>query len=147
MLSKSAYVYLIRSQKTQRFYLGWAIDLQRRLEEHNAGVTQSTRAGRPWEYLFFETYANSEFAKQRERALKHHPRQYAQFKNRALNVFWTAKSGPNRMEGIIPPPGSHDDQAVGHVLRSRRQQRIQSSTRAIVALRPRLRRGQNQVVG
>jgi putative endonuclease len=84
---KLAYVYLLRSRKTRQFSLGWTTNPQRRLEEHNGGRTYSTHKGYPWDRLFSEPCADVAAAKQREKALKHRPRQYQQFKKRALNVF------------------------------------------------------------
>lgn len=45
------WVYLLRSAKGDRSYVGVSCDLDRRLAEHNgerAGGARSTRAGRPW---------------------------------------------------------------------------------------------------
>lgn len=45
------WVYLLRSSKGDRSYVGVSCDLDRRLAEHNgerAGGARSTRAGRPW---------------------------------------------------------------------------------------------------
>jgi len=82
---KTGYVYLLRSLKTGKFYLGWTTDLIRRLKEHNSGVSFHTKSRGPWELLDYETYANKEQAKERESTLKHYPRMLFPFKKRALN--------------------------------------------------------------
>ena len=88
---KASYVYLLRSLKDGRFYLGWTTDLERRLNEHNAGLTRSTRARRPFEIVYYETYSCAEDAKRRERILKRNPRMFYYFKKRALNNELTPK--------------------------------------------------------
>lgn len=82
---KSSYVYFLRSMKDGNFYVGWTTDVNRRLKEHNAGLTRLTKARRPFKLVGYETYPSSEAAKKRERTLKHCPRMNARFKKRLLN--------------------------------------------------------------
>ena len=97
----SAYVYLLRSSRTGRFYLGWTTDLRRRLEEHASGLRESsyTRSRGPWQLVAYEVFDDAELAKRREWGLKHNPRMLAQFKKRTLNVFRTAGGGPSQVVG------------------------------------------------
>ena len=47
----SWFVYVLVSRATARTYVGIALDLERRLAQHNGevrGGARSTRAGRPW---------------------------------------------------------------------------------------------------
>ena len=46
------YLYILYSQKTDKYYVGSTDDLTRRFSEHNRGQTQSTRAGVPWMMKF-----------------------------------------------------------------------------------------------
>ena len=94
-----ACVYLLRSLTTQQYYLGWTTDLARRLEEHAAGQSAYTKARGPWALVGYERYENHAAAKHRERMLKRHPRQLAQFKKRILNVFQTASGGLGQVVG------------------------------------------------
>jgi putative endonuclease len=64
------YVYVIRSEKDGRFYVGMCIDVVRRLREHNLGKTFSTKGYRPWKLLFTETCASRMEARKREKYLK-----------------------------------------------------------------------------
>ena len=64
------YVYVIRSRAGGRRYVGITGDVRRRLEEHNAGRSASTRAGRPWELAYEEAYESHEEARRREKYLK-----------------------------------------------------------------------------
>ncbi len=79
-----AYVYLMRSLKDGKFYLGWTTDLKRRLDAHNMGLNQSTKSRRPFELIYYETYTTSEKAKSHERQLKQNPNMFYYFKKQAL---------------------------------------------------------------
>ena len=100
---KMSYVYLLRSMKDGNFYMGWTTDVNRRLEEHNAGLTRSTKSRRPFKLVGYETYPSSEGAKKRERTLKHCPRMNALFKKRLLN------QRGNEVVGATPPPSLTTD--------------------------------------
>ena len=82
--SKESYVYLLRSLKDRKFYLGWTTDLKRRLSEHNKGLNPSTKSRRPFEMVDYEIYPTKELAKNRERSLKKNPNMLACFKRRVL---------------------------------------------------------------
>ena len=79
-----AYVYLLRSLKTSKFYIGWAVDVQRRLYQHNQGKTLSTKAYCPWKLIGYESYSNKEDVKQREKILKRNKRMQYFFKKRLM---------------------------------------------------------------
>lgn len=46
------FVYILWSDSLNRFYIGQCNDMQRRLEEHNAGHNLSTKAGIPWTLIW-----------------------------------------------------------------------------------------------
>ncbi len=51
MAARSWSVYVLRSRSGPRTYVGIALDVKRRLIQHNGGVVggaKSTRVGRPW---------------------------------------------------------------------------------------------------
>ena len=54
------YVYLLRSRRNGRCYLGWTTDLQRRLCQHNEGESRATRGRGPYELLYYEAYRHQE---------------------------------------------------------------------------------------
>jgi putative endonuclease len=64
------YVYVLRSQKTEKFYIGQTQDISNRVLEHNNGKTISTRSGRPWVLVHTEVFATRSDAIKRERELK-----------------------------------------------------------------------------
>ena len=68
----AAYVYVIATWDGRALtYVGWTLDLDRRLAEHNgkAKGAKSTRA-RQWVLLYAEKYRTRKKAMQREVALK-----------------------------------------------------------------------------
>ena len=63
-------VYVLRSEKDGRFYVGMTNDIIRRLKEHNAGKSKSTKGFTPWILVFTETLPSREEARKREKYLK-----------------------------------------------------------------------------
>ncbi|HMV26173.1 MAG TPA: GIY-YIG nuclease family protein [bacterium] len=45
-------VYILYSKSCRRYYVGQTQDLERRLEEHNHGLSPSTRNGAPWVIVY-----------------------------------------------------------------------------------------------
>ena len=64
------FVYALKSITHNRFYIGMTANLDKRLNQHNAGKTSSTKAYRPWEMFYFEPMASRVEARLREKVLK-----------------------------------------------------------------------------
>ena len=64
------YTYILKSDKDNNFYTGTTLDLERRLNEHNAGTNFSTRHRRPFKLIYFEACLKKDDAYRRERYLK-----------------------------------------------------------------------------
>lgn len=64
------FVYILKSIKTKRTYIGCSKNKERRLQEHNDGKVRSTKAYRPWEVIYFESIENREAAFKREKEIK-----------------------------------------------------------------------------
>ena len=65
------YVYILRSLKSGRLYIGHTSDLQRRLAEHNEGRGgQFTRQNGPWQLRYSEVHMDRTSAVKRELFLK-----------------------------------------------------------------------------
>ena len=64
------YVYILRSQRLQRYYVGSTEFVEKRLQEHNLGKSISTRAGIPWELIHIEVYTTRSEAVLQERRIK-----------------------------------------------------------------------------
>ena len=63
-------VYIIYSQKLNKYYVGACTDLERRLHEHNIGHSKFTSTGMPWVLKYTEDYPNLPEAKKRELEIK-----------------------------------------------------------------------------
>ena len=63
-------VYVLRSAKTGRRYVGSCADLDVRLSQHNSGQSKSTRHGVPWHVVYSESQPTRGDAVRRERYLK-----------------------------------------------------------------------------
>ena len=64
------YVYVLRSEKDLRYYIGSTGNVAKRLKRHNAGGNPSTRYRRPFELVLQESYYSKSEALERERVLK-----------------------------------------------------------------------------
>ena len=64
------YVYVLRSHSTGRFYVGSALELKRRLSEHERKHSPYTRSRGPWVLVYQEEFPNLGEARRRERQIK-----------------------------------------------------------------------------
>jgi putative endonuclease len=64
------HVYVLKSTKTNRRYVGSCQDVDARLRRHNAGDTKSTRYGIPWRIVYREDFSTRLQSLQRERYFK-----------------------------------------------------------------------------
>jgi len=66
------FVYVLGSVGAagQRTYVGWTIDLDQRLEQHNAGKGAKSTRGRKWVLLYAERHSARAEAMRREWHLK-----------------------------------------------------------------------------
>jgi putative endonuclease len=79
------YVYLIRSEVDNGLYIGYTENLKRRFEEHNSGLSKSTKLRAPFEMIYCEAYKSKTDAIKRERNLKKFKNSYTQLKKRIEN--------------------------------------------------------------
>ncbi len=63
-------VYVLKSQKDNKKYIGVTSDFERRLQEHNRGSVKSTRTRKPMELIYKETYKDKSEAWKRENFFK-----------------------------------------------------------------------------
>ncbi|MDO8581761.1 MAG: GIY-YIG nuclease family protein [bacterium] len=64
------YVYVLKSVPYNRLYIGVSENIERRLQEHNAGRTISTKPFAPFILIYSEEYKNKSDALRRERQIK-----------------------------------------------------------------------------
>ena len=76
------YVYLLRSLKEDKLYIGYTSNLEKRVKEHNEGKNQSTKSRRPFEFIYYEAYKAKDDALKREAMLKKFGRAYGGLKRR-----------------------------------------------------------------
>jgi len=63
-------VYVLRSGRDGDLYTGYTENLERRVKEHQAGMSAATAPRRPLHLVLCEYYGNSADAKRREKYLK-----------------------------------------------------------------------------
>lgn len=76
------YVYILKSLKDQKHYIGSTSDLKRRFREHQNGQVISTKPRRPFKLVYYEAYESLLLARKRERSLKLKGNAYAQLLKR-----------------------------------------------------------------
>ena len=64
------YVYVLQSESDDGLYIGFTMDLRRRIKEHQAGESFATSYRGPWRLIYYEAYLEEEDALGRERYLK-----------------------------------------------------------------------------
>jgi putative endonuclease len=64
------YVYVLRSLRDDKFYVGYTHDLLQRVRAHNDGLVASTRHRTPLELVYCEGCLNQQDATSREKYLK-----------------------------------------------------------------------------
>jgi len=60
------YVYVLKSKKDNKFYIGYSEDLVQRITQHNRGSVKSTRLRRPLELVYYEAYRSEKRARRQE---------------------------------------------------------------------------------
>jgi len=64
------YVYVLKSQKDNKFYTGYTKNLKLRFKEHQKGIVNSTKNRNPLKLIYFEACLNQKDATHREKYLK-----------------------------------------------------------------------------
>lgn len=79
------YIYILKSKKDGKCYIGSTNDLRRRFKEHNDKKVFSTKARVPFELVYYESYKSNKDARHREKNLKLRSKSYTQLKKRIEN--------------------------------------------------------------
>jgi len=64
------YTYVLKSLKDLKLYIGWTVDLQERVDKHNKGLVEATKARIPFELVYYEACLSKENAIKREKYFK-----------------------------------------------------------------------------
>lgn len=76
------YVYLLKSESADKYYLGYTANLRQRFYHHNQGRNSATKSGTPWRLVYYEAYTTKAAALSREKKLKHHGKGLSEIKRR-----------------------------------------------------------------
>jgi putative endonuclease len=63
-------VYILKSIKHGKYYVGHTHDLNDRLSRHNSGQNKSTKSGLPWQIIYTEELETKQEAYKREFEIK-----------------------------------------------------------------------------
>lgn len=63
-------VYILKSQKHRRYYIGSTDNVIERVKRHNAGRNKSTKNGIPWLLIYQENFQTKNEAYRREMQIK-----------------------------------------------------------------------------
>ena len=63
-------VYIIHSMSAQKYYVGMTTRLRRRLKEHQAGQTNSTKGFKDWKLIWSQPLEDSNEARNLENRIK-----------------------------------------------------------------------------
>ena len=64
------YAYVLKSQIKNYFYKGHCENIEKRLQQHNAGKTKSIRHAIPFKLVYFEEFETRQEAIKREKYFK-----------------------------------------------------------------------------
>lgn len=64
------YVYVLKSQKTQSWYIGSTKNLRKKILHHNSGKNKSTKHSIQWILIYHEASRNKADTRAREKYLK-----------------------------------------------------------------------------
>ena len=65
-----AWVYIIKSDASDRYYIGSTNDLSQRIERHNKGLVVSTKSFIPWKLVFKQKFDTFGLARKSEIRIK-----------------------------------------------------------------------------
>ena len=75
--------------------------MEKRIQEHNEGLTISTKGRRPFKLVGYESYSDLNEAKIRERKLRKNPHMYSCFKKRAINGYMNKSRSPRERKEVV----------------------------------------------
>ncbi|AFN75437.1 excinuclease abc c subunit domain protein [Melioribacter roseus P3M-2] len=64
------YVYILKSEIRERYYIGHTADYEIRLKDHNRGKVRSTKPYVPWKIVYLEEFNSKSEAFKREMQIK-----------------------------------------------------------------------------
>jgi putative endonuclease len=80
---KYYYVYILQSLVDDSYYIGYTESIEKRLYEHNNGLSKYTSGKMPWSLVYSEAFDSKTVALKREKFLK--KQKNSQFYQRLIN--------------------------------------------------------------
>lgn len=80
-------MYILKNEETDRYYIGSTNNLERRLKQHKAGLTRTTRILKTYDLVYIEDFSNIFDARNREKQLK-------SYKSKKYIIWLINKNGP-----------------------------------------------------
>lgn len=65
-----AYVYILKSEKNSKYYIGSTNNYKKRIQQHNSGNVRFTKSIRPLKLVLVQEYKNISIARKIENKLK-----------------------------------------------------------------------------
>lgn len=87
------YVYMLRSKKSGKIYIGCTSDIEKRLEEHHKGINLYTKRMLPVDLIYFEAFKSKGDAFEREDKLKYHGSALRNLKSRIKDTIFAGGAG------------------------------------------------------
>ncbi len=86
------YLYIVKSLRNERIYVGVTNCVESRLDKHNNGLVHSTKIDKPYRVIHAEEFENLLLARRREKFLKSHQGRRV-LRNSLLNKIARHKEG------------------------------------------------------
>ncbi len=78
------YFYILKSEVDKKLYFDFTNDLNKRFQEHQNGLSQSTKTRRPFVLVYYESYRSKSDAMNREMQIKKNGKALGQLKRRII---------------------------------------------------------------
>ena len=95
------FVYVLKSVRTSRFYVGQCDHLIERFHEHQRGANLATRGRGPWLVAYFEIYGTRREALMREAEIKR-KKSSASIRKMIAGVYQTCGIDPTDFDESVP---------------------------------------------
>ena len=70
------FVYILQSEKDNTYYKGFTENVEKRLSQHNNGLSKYTSSKMPWKLIYLEEYSTKREALIREKQIKRFNSEY-----------------------------------------------------------------------
>ncbi len=97
------WVYAIKSESTERIYIGQTSDLDERVRKHNSGEVYSTKCDRPWRLFACQEFESRSQAMWKENEIKQSKgKRLRWIEEKRLNEPTPRREGRYLNSGVLP---------------------------------------------